>query len=152
MGSCPATSESIHLLPRLRRDLILLAGLVALVAVGCGTGVNAPSATTPSSRPESVGATAAPAAPSGVASSWDEMLAAAKQEGAIVIAGPPQAETRTLFSEQLKQRFGIEVNYLAETSSQIAARLQTERAANQFTIDLMLAGADTAYSALLGQG
>jgi iron(III) transport system substrate-binding protein len=153
MGTRLATWKAIRRLPRLRRGLMLLTGLVALVAVGCGgTAVNAPSATTPSNRPESIVATAAPAPPSGVASSWDGMLAAAKQEGTVVLAGPPQAETRTMLSEQLKQRFGIEVDYLAETSSQIAARLQAERAANQFTIDLMLAGADTAYSALVGQG
>src|ERR1700757_2445833 len=105
MGTRLASWKAIRRLPRLRRGLMLLTDLVALVAVGCGgTAVNAPSATTPSSRPESIVANAAPAPPSGVASSWDGMLAAAKQEGRVVLAGPPQAETRTMLSEQLKQR------------------------------------------------
>ncbi|MBV9121355.1 MAG: ABC transporter substrate-binding protein [Chloroflexi bacterium] len=80
------------------------------------------------------------------------MMAEGKREGTVVVGGPPEQETRTQLTTLMKQRFGIDVQYLTQTSSQIASRLSAERAANQYTVDVMLAGSDTAYSTLLGQG
>jgi iron(III) transport system substrate-binding protein len=117
----------------LRSGLLVGAGCASLVLAGCG------SAGAPASAP----ATAA---------SWDDMLTAAKREGTVIVAGPPEPETRAKLPELMKQRFGIEVEYLGQTSSQVAARLQAERAANQYTVDVMLAGADTAYTTLAAQG
>ncbi|HLG69540.1 MAG TPA: extracellular solute-binding protein [Chloroflexota bacterium] len=107
--------------------------------------MSAPASGKPSPAASAAASAAAPA-------SWDELLAAAKREGTVVIGGPPEQATRTQLPEMMKQRFGIEVQYLTQTSSQIAQRLATERAAGQYTLDLMLAGSDTAYTTLLGQG
>ena len=124
----------------------LMFGAVLLLSA-CG------AASAPTGAPASPSAPASAASASaGVASSWDDMLAAAKREGKVVVGGPPEPETRTKLPEMMKQRFGIEVEYLTQTSSQIAARLPNERAANQYTVDVMLSGADTAYTVLLGQG
>jgi iron(III) transport system substrate-binding protein len=84
--------------------------------------------------------------------SWDEMLAAAKREGKVTIAGPPDPDTRAKLPAAMKQRFGIDVEYLGQNSSQVISRMQAERTAGQYTVDLMLAGADSVFNTLLPQG
>lgn len=153
--------------PIARRQLLqrgILAGAsLALVLSGCG------AAAAPASSPASgaaarssgaspaasgAGSSASGAAASGsaVATSWDDMTAAAKREGTVVVAGPPDPDTRTKLPDLIKQRFGVEVQYLSQNSSQVAARMQAERAAGQYNLDLMLAGADTAFTTMLANG
>jgi iron(III) transport system substrate-binding protein len=68
-------------------------------------------------------------------------------------AAPPAAtapaQARTKLPEAFKQRFNIEVEYLAGNSSQLASRIESERAANQYTIDVSLGGPDTVYGTFL---
>lgn len=80
------------------------------------------------------------------------MLAAAKREGTIVVGGPPDTETRTKLPDAIKQNFGISVEYLSQSSSQIVSRMQAERTAGQYTVDIFLAGADTVFNTMLPQG
>jgi iron(III) transport system substrate-binding protein len=99
-----------------------------------------------------VAPSAAAASAAAAPASWDDMVAAAKKEGTVVVAGPPDADTRAKLPEVIKQRFGVEVQYLSQNSSQVAARMQAERAAGQYTLDLMLSGADTAYTSMVANG
>jgi ABC-type Fe3+ transport system substrate-binding protein len=123
-----------------RREVLTgLAGVVGVVAVGCGA-ASAPSTPTP-----------APAATT-AASPWDALVAAAKSEGKVVVSGPPDPGASTKIPEAFKQRFGIDVEYLAGNSSQLAARIQGERAASQYTIDVSLSGSDTVYGTFLPNG
>src|SRR5262249_34185552 len=91
----------------------------------------------------------APAAPPTSAPSanaeWDALIAAAKAEGKLVISGSPNADTRTAIPQAFRDRFGINMEYLAGASSDLAARLQSERAAGQYTIDACIGGANTMY-------
>src|SRR5919202_1859384 len=119
-----------------RRDFLVgLAGWTAVAAAACST------------SPAPASPTAAPAAPS--ASGWDTLVAAAKNEGKVVVSGPPDPGASTRIPEAFKQRFGIDLEYLAGNSSQLASRIQGERAAGQYTMDVSLSGADTVYGTYL---
>jgi len=165
----------------LQRGLVLGAGLAGVALGGCGGSAAQPSPTAASpsgsgasAKPAS-SAVSAPASPSGasakpaasaasvpasgaasgspaVATSWDSMVAAAKSEGQVVVAGPPDTDTRNKLPAAFKQAFGIELQYLGQNSSQVATRMASERASNQYTLDVMLAGADTVYETLVAKG
>ncbi|HEY1297465.1 MAG TPA: extracellular solute-binding protein [Chloroflexota bacterium] len=131
-----------------RRQLLLglaLSGAAALAAA-CTSSPAPPSAT-----PAATGATPATngAAPS---TNWDQVLAAAKSEGKAVVSGPPDPGASTAIPDAFKKFSGIELEYLAGNSSQLASRIQSERAAGQYTIDVSLAGADTVYGTFLASG
>jgi iron(III) transport system substrate-binding protein len=80
------------------------------------------------------------------------LVAAAKAEGKVVVSGPPDPGANTKIPEAFKQRFGIDMEYLAGNSSQLASRIQSERTAGQYTIDISLSGSDTAYGTFLASG
>src|SRR5919199_2620462 len=128
-----------------RRELLrglVLAG-AGLAVASCGPS-QAPVISTPPPG------TAAPAAAS--ASDWDALVAAARKEGKVVVSGPPDPGASTRIPEAFRQRFGMELEYLAGNSSQLASRIQSERAAGQYTIDVSLSGADTVYGTFLANG
>jgi len=77
------------------------------------------------------------------------MVSAAQQEGKVVVSGPPAPDARTKLPDAFKKRFNIDVDYLAGNSSQLASRLESERAAGQYTIDVSLGGPDTVYGTFL---
>jgi iron(III) transport system substrate-binding protein len=103
------------------------------------------------------GSQAAPGAgPSGNSSSspqsWDGLVAAAKREGKVVVHGPPDPAARQDLPARFKDRFGIDVEYDGGNSAEFVSRLQSERLANQYNVDVMITGADPAHPVLLSSG
>ncbi|HEV7662846.1 MAG TPA: extracellular solute-binding protein, partial [Chloroflexota bacterium] len=135
-----------------RRDVLKLtgaagAGLLGLALTACG-----PSAPPPA--PTSVPAAAAKpanAAPgqAGPSAAWDQLVSAAQKEGKVVVSGPPAPDARTRLPAAFKQAFNIDLEYLAGNTSQLASRIESERAAGQYTIDVSLSGPDTAYATFI---
>jgi iron(III) transport system substrate-binding protein len=119
------------------RGLALL-GPGVLLASACGTTTG-----TPTGQPQTT-----TSGPSG----WDATLAAARTEGKVVVSGPPDPGASTRLPEAFKKFSGIELEYLAGNSSQLASRIQSERAAGHYTMDVSLAGADTVYGTFLANG
>jgi iron(III) transport system substrate-binding protein len=109
-------------------------GLLGLALFGCS-----PSTPSTPAAPTSV-------APAQTGSAWDQLVAAAQQEGKVVLSGPPAPDARTKLPAAFKQRFNIDMEYLAGNTSQLAARIESERAAGQYTIDVSLGGPDTIYA------
>src|SRR5919202_3208443 len=122
------------------KGLVGVIGLAAAAAAGGAPGAPASPTVAP----------AAPGAPA--ASGWDALVAAAKNEGKVVVSGPPDPGASTKIPEAFKQRFGLDVEYLAGNSSQLASRIQGERAAGQYTMDVSLSGSDTVYGTFLPNG
>ncbi len=79
---------------------------------------------------------------------WNEIVAAAKKEGKVVVLGPPEPETRRRIPAAFKARFGISVEYLSGRTSQIAARIRTERRAGLYTVDAFLGTTNPMYHIL----
>jgi iron(III) transport system substrate-binding protein len=72
---------------------------------------------------------------------------AAREEGRVVVAGPPTPETRTELAAAFRNRFGVEVEYFAPGSTSVlVTRLIAERAAGQYTVDVILGGAAGLYT------
>jgi iron(III) transport system substrate-binding protein len=69
---------------------------------------------------------------------------AAKKEGKVVVAGPPDPAVRQEVPARFKARFGIPVEYVAGgRGGEDARRLKIERQAGIYTIDVYLGGAST---------
>src|SRR5581483_3465246 len=110
-------------------------------AAGSAAGSGAASRTaaaSPAGSPSASGGAA-----SAVAGTWDDLLAAAKKEGKVVVSGPPDPDSRAKLPPAFKARFGIDVEYLGGNSSQLAARIESERAANQYSMDVSISGSDS---------
>lgn len=82
---------------------------------------------------------------------WNQILAAAKKEGAVVVAGSPDPVMRNEIIPKFMSRFGIPIEFVAGRSSQIAARLRTERSAGIYSVDVFLSGPDTTANILYGE-
>ncbi|TAK00711.1 extracellular solute-binding protein, partial [bacterium] len=79
---------------------------------------------------------------------WNQTLAAAKKEGSVVVVGSPDPVMRSEIIPKFQARYGIPVEFLAGRSSEIVARIRTERAAGIYAVDVFLSGPDTTATAL----
>jgi ABC-type Fe3+ transport system substrate-binding protein len=132
--------------------LLAVVGLVALALGGCGptasSGTAAPAAQPAAgqsaSAPAAGASAAAPSAGSAAAApaGWDEMVAAAKQEGRLVISAP----ANTIWREQLtgfqKDYPEIQVEYTGGNSRDFWPRVAQERAGGQYLWDVRIGGPD----------
>jgi iron(III) transport system substrate-binding protein len=75
--------------------------------------------------------------------SWDELVAAAKQEGKVVVGGPPTRSFREQVPKAFKARYGITVDYIGGRGSETAARTRAEHQAGAMTMDVMISGIQT---------
>jgi ABC-type Fe3+ transport system substrate-binding protein len=82
---------------------------------------------------------------------WNETLAAAKTEGKVVIFGSPDPVMRNEVIPKFTARFGIPVDYLAGSSSQLIGRVGTERSAGIYSVDVFMSGADGSINVLQPQ-
>ena len=114
--------------------------MVGLAAAGCGRN-SFPAGASPSG-------TASGATPG----SWDELVAAAKREGKVVVSGSPDPKARPAIMNGFQKAFGIDLEYIGGNSSQLAARLQAERASGQYTVDAGIAGSDSVYGSFFPNG
>jgi ABC-type Fe3+ transport system substrate-binding protein len=80
---------------------------------------------------------------------WKALVEAARQEGRLVLATGPTPETRLQLPAAFKERFGVEIEYIGGRSADLTTRLQGERAAGVYTIDVAISGADSAVSMFL---
>jgi iron(III) transport system substrate-binding protein len=124
---------------------------------------SAPAAT-PAKPTEAPAAPAKPAAPAAPASTnapaaavnagwekqWNDLIEAAKKEGNLVLSGPPTPEVRQQVPAAFKERFGIETEYLGGRTGDLLTKIESERSANQYTLDAMIAGAQSMYTRAYG--
>jgi iron(III) transport system substrate-binding protein len=80
---------------------------------------------------------------------WDETLKAAREEGKVVVTGPPDAQIRKLLPEAFKKRYGIAMEYQSARGSDSANKMRAERAAGIYTADAALAGSNTMFTVML---
>lgn len=80
---------------------------------------------------------------------WNETLAAAKKEGKVVIVGSPDPVMREQVIPKFTDRYGIKVEYIAGSSSQLAARVRTERSSDLYTVDVFMSGANTTLNTMM---
>lgn len=71
---------------------------------------------------------------------WNDILAASKKEAKVVVAGSPDPVMRNEIIPKFRSRFGISVELIAGRSSDIGARIRTERQAGIYSLDVFLSG------------
>lgn len=104
----------------------------------------APQATpAPAPTPE-----AAPAKPAWQVE-WEKTLAAAQKEGKVVIYGPPGADQRRVLTEGFEKAYpGIRVDYTPGTGSATAPKVESERRAGLYLVDMHIGGTTTIINSL----
>ena len=76
---------------------------------------------------------------------WDKVLGSAKKEATVVIWGPRGDIIRNALVQVFTKAIGeIDVEYLAASGSEFAAKARAERAAGLYSVDVVLAGSTTA--------
>lgn len=77
---------------------------------------------------------------------WAELQTKAKQEGQLVLSGPPFPGLRTALSNAFSERYGITLTYLGMNAGEIITRVDTESKANKVSIDANLGGTSTCWA------
>jgi iron(III) transport system substrate-binding protein len=129
---------------------LLVVGLMLIVACGGA----APASPAAGQRPEQSAAMQRVTPPAEVqlarnnydAPEWQALIAAARQEGKVVLGSSPTPATRLKLPSAFRERFGVELEYLGGRSSDLQTRLRGERAAGVYTVDVLIGGADSSVS------
>ena len=72
---------------------------------------------------------------------WAKIVAEAKKEGKVVVAGPPVRGLSQGLAEGLRKAYGINLEYLSLPSGEFSVRLEREAAAGRVSIDANIGGA-----------
>lgn len=85
-------------------------------------------------------------------SKWEEVKAAAKKEGKLVMGIPPSAELRTSLESVMRKRFGVELETVPGNPSVIARRIAEEYRAGVRYFDLFIGTGNTVSASLRSLG
>ncbi len=83
---------------------------------------------------------------------WDRTVAAAKKEGRLVIYTTTGADVNELQSKAMKEKYGIDIQYVAGRGADLVARISAERRAGLYLGDLFTGGATTLITDLKPAG
>jgi iron(III) transport system substrate-binding protein len=98
--------------------------VAALVLAACGQ--QGPSGAEQPSKPASSASAEASAGAAQWEQQWNQLIAAAKAEGKVVVYGPPTPETRDQLTAAFEKRFGIPMEYQAVPGAVAASLLTCE--------------------------
>jgi iron(III) transport system substrate-binding protein len=80
---------------------------------------------------------------------WDRVLQAAKKEGKVAMIGPVGADRRDALTIPFEKKYGITVEYHADSGAGILPRLSSERKADRYLWDVVVAGTTTGLENLI---
>ena len=130
--------------------------LCLLLLGACAPAPARPPGGEPPSRPAAPASAPAPpsSAPTAPATGqlewqavWDQTLAAARQEGKVVIYGPPGERIRRNLTEGFQKAFpGVALELMGGRCAELTARIEAERRAGLQAVDVFLCGTTTANS------
>jgi ABC-type Fe3+ transport system substrate-binding protein len=149
MANERTASSKLH-----RRRFLALVGLAGSAAL-LGACQQAPAAQPAPAAPPSGGAAKpAAAAPTAAASAsaadkaWQDLIAAARQEGKMVLVGPPNPDLRANLPPRFKERFGVDMEYLSlpPNQTEVINRLVSEKDAGIGTVDVLIGGAQSMFT------
>jgi iron(III) transport system substrate-binding protein len=128
-----------------RRGFLRLVGLGSLgvLLAACA----APPAAAPPAKPAQAPAAGA-AAPAKAAweAEWERVLAQARQEGTVAVAGPPGTEYRTALAAFEQAHPDIKLEFNGASGRDFEPKLLAERQAGQYLLDVHVGGTSTALS------
>jgi iron(III) transport system substrate-binding protein len=119
--------------------------LIGVLVISCAP--SRPSGTGPTSPAE------APQRPTAANAEWERVVAAAKQEGRLVILGPIGGEARDGLTVGFQQKYPeIAVEYVSSSGPQAAPKLINELSAGQHLTDVVIQGTSTTVGSLIPSG
>src|SRR5947207_15076431 len=80
---------------------------------------------------------------------WERVLQAAKKEGKVAIIGPIGADRRDALTIAFEKKYGISVEYHADSGAGILPRLSAERKADRYLWDAVITGTTTTLENLI---
>ena len=84
---------------------------------------------------------------SGWQKKWDQTLAQAKQEGKVVVLGPPGDQIREAITKSFAKAFPeITIEFSGARGGELATRVKAERDAGIYSVDVLINGTSTANS------
>jgi len=104
---------------------IVLAGIMALGMVGCGTTSTPAPASTPETKTETVTSTEE-AAPVAEADPMEELVEAAKADGELVVYGSCEEEYLAAACENFEKLYGIKVQYQRLSTGEVQSKIEEE--------------------------
>ena len=126
----------------MRRHVWLIFGAILLVSCGQEAPV-APASSQPAASAGAAGS---------AQKSWDDVVAAAKQEKKVVVSGPANPLWRNLITGLSKDYPDIQIEYTGGDSRDFWPRIEQERKGGQFLWDVRIGGPDPQVFAALQQG
>jgi iron(III) transport system substrate-binding protein len=99
-----------------------------------------------SAAPPAAHPAAATTQASSTTTEWEQTLAAAKREGTVTVAGPPQPAEREVLMGFREAYPDIKLEYSGLIGGQFSARVATERSTDLYAWDLFIGGASEQYS------
>jgi iron(III) transport system substrate-binding protein len=82
---------------------------------------------------------------------WDQTLAAAKEEGKVVVIGQPSPAMRNEILPAFTKKYGIPVELIAGQTSTIVGKIRTERASGIYSADVFMSNASTSINTLYAE-
>ncbi len=126
--------------------LIVSAILAALQIIGCAVAATV----TPASPPAQTGKTNAVGEK--WQQEWEKLAAEGKKEGQVVIGSSAGSTLRDAFGKGFTGKFGIELQFISAKPAELVPKLQSERRAGIYSLDLMIAGLGTVVPLLGPEG
>ncbi len=83
---------------------------------------------------------------------WERVAAAARSEGKVMMYGELGPILRDRLTEHFQRQSGVQIEYVAGKSPEIAQRYLTERTANLFLADVLVTGQTTTLTMLKPKG
>ncbi len=106
----------------------------------------------PISKPVAAAATTASAVPPAWKTEWNKTVAAAKQEGKVVIFATVVKNTQTNLTYAFAKEFGFQPEFRVMTATEYMSKLFAERRAGIYSTDLYMGGLTPPYSQLRPAG
>ena len=121
-----------------------------LAATSAPTPANPTVAPKPAAQPTTASAAAKPAGAPATSAEWDQIVAAAKREGAVSVIGPQGSASQDALSAGFNRMYPeIRVDYNGLAGAQTGPKVLNELAANHNTTDLIVTGTGTAIVSLI---
>jgi iron(III) transport system substrate-binding protein len=96
---------------------------------------------------------APPAQPAAGGDEWEQVVAEAKREGKVSVIGPAAVQTRDALTTAFQRAYPeIEVQYDSSPGAQLPPRLLAERAADRYSVDMVIVGTTTLLASLKPAG
>jgi ABC-type Fe3+ transport system substrate-binding protein len=138
-----------------RRDFLRIVAALGGQAVfaACGPAATGQPTGAAASAPAGGAAGAGAPAAAGWEQEWNATLAAARQEGRVIVIGRPGTQFRRVLVDEFQGKFpGISVDYSGIEGSEAMPKILAERQAGKYLVDLHIGGPATPMRSLLPVG